>query len=135
AALPPIERAKGVTDCLREPLDPVELGGRLRRQAVPTESAESRRLKGRELNLLTHHTPAGGEPTDLTRMQHALLRLLGENPRRVWSRQQLLSKVWGYDYYGGARTVDVHIRRVRAKLGEERASWITTVRSVGYRFG
>jgi DNA-binding response OmpR family regulator len=53
----------------------------------------------------------------------------------VWSREQLLSKVWGYDYFGGARTVDVHVRRLRSKLGEERASWITTVRSVGYRFG
>jgi DNA-binding response OmpR family regulator len=53
----------------------------------------------------------------------------------VWTREQLLSKVWGYDYYGGARTVDVHVRRLRAKVGEERAEWITTVRSVGYRFG
>jgi DNA-binding response OmpR family regulator len=53
----------------------------------------------------------------------------------VWSRDQILSKVWGYDYFGGSRTVDVHVRRLRAKLGEERSSWITTVRSVGYRFG
>ena len=52
-----------------------------------------------------------------------------------WSREQLLSKVWGYEYYGGARTVDVHVRRLRSKLGEGRASWITTVRSVGYRWG
>ena len=68
-------------------------------------------------------------------VDRSFLRFLVENQGRVWSRQQLLSKVWGYDYYGGARTVDVHIRRVRAKLGEERASCITTVRSVGYRFG
>jgi DNA-binding response OmpR family regulator len=68
-------------------------------------------------------------------MEYELLRFLVENPVRVWSREQLLSKVWGYEYYGGARTVDVHIRRLRSKLGEERASWITTVRSVGYRFG
>jgi DNA-binding response OmpR family regulator len=71
----------------------------------------------------------------MTFMEYELLRFLMENPVRVWSREQLLSKVWGYDYYGGARTVDVHIRRLRAKLGEERSSWITTVRSVGYRFG
>jgi DNA-binding response OmpR family regulator len=53
----------------------------------------------------------------------------------VFSRQQLLSDVWGYDYYGGTRTVDVHVRRLRAKLGEEHAGLIQTVRSVGYRFG
>jgi len=135
ASLPLIERAKGVTDFVLEPLDPVELGVRLRRQAVSTESDEILRFKDLELNPLTYQATIGGEPIDLTYMEYELLRFLVENPRRVWSRQQLLSKVWGYDYYGGARTVDVHIRRVRAKLGEERASWITTVRSVGYRFG
>jgi DNA-binding response OmpR family regulator len=68
-------------------------------------------------------------------MEYELLRFFVENRGRVWTREQLLSKVWGYDYYGGARTVDVHVRRLRAKVGEERAEWITTVRSVGYRFG
>ena len=53
----------------------------------------------------------------------------------MFTREQLLSRVWGYEYYGGARTVDVHVRRLRAKLGEEHASLIQTVRSVGYRFG
>nr|MBO2500295.1 response regulator transcription factor [Acidimicrobiia bacterium] len=135
ASLPLIERAKGVTDFVLEPLDPVELGVRLRRQAASVESEEILRFKDLELNPLTYQATVAGEPIDLTYMEYELLRFLVENPGRVWSRQQLLSKVWGYDYYGGARTVDVHIRRVRAKLGEERASWITTVRSVGYRFG
>ncbi|NNC41206.1 MAG: winged helix-turn-helix domain-containing protein [Acidimicrobiia bacterium] len=72
---------------------------------------------------------------DLTYMEYELLRYFIEHQGRVWSREQLLAKVWGYDYFGGARTVDVHVRRLRAKLGGERASWITTVRSVGYRFG
>ena len=58
------------------------------------------------------------------------MRFFAENPGRVWSRDQILSRVWGYDYFGGSRTVDVHVRRLRAKLGEERSSWITTVRSV-----
>ena len=57
------------------------------------------------------------------------------HPGKVFSREQLLSRVWGYEYYGGARTVDVHVRRLRAKLGEEQANLIQTVRSVGYRFG
>ena len=68
-------------------------------------------------------------------MEYELLRFFVENPARVWSREQILSKVWGYDYFGGSRTVDVHVRRLRAKLGEEHAGLIQTVRSVGYRFG
>ena len=58
-----------------------------------------------------------------------------QNPGKVFTREMLLSRVWGYEYYGGARTVDVHVRRLRAKLGEEHANLIQTVRSVGYRFG
>lgn len=135
SSLPLIERAQGITDFLLEPLDPVELGVRLRRQVTTASVDEILRFKDLELNPLTYQAALDGRPLDLTYMEYELLRFLVENQGRVWSRQQLLSKVWGYDYYGGARTVDVHIRRVRAKLGEERASWIATVRSVGYRFG
>ena len=91
--------------------------------------------KDLELNLATYQATVGGAPSDLTYMEYELLRFFVEHPGRVWSRDQLLAKVWGYDYFGGSRTVDVHVRRLRAKLGEERSSWITTVRSVGYRFG
>ena len=72
---------------------------------------------------------------DLTYMEYELLRFLAGHPAKVFTRETLLSRVWGYEYYGGARTVDVHIRRLRAKLGEEHAHLIQTVRSVGYRFG
>ena len=92
-------------------------------------------FKELSLNLATYQATLGSEPIDLTFMEYELLRFFATHPTRVWSREQLLSRVWGYDYFGGARTVDVHVRRLRAKLGEERASWITTVRSVGYRFG
>ena len=68
-------------------------------------------------------------------MEYELLKFLAAHPGKVFTRETLLSRVWGYDYYGGARTVDVHIRRLRAKLGEEHAGLIHTVRSVGYRFG
>jgi DNA-binding response OmpR family regulator len=68
-------------------------------------------------------------------MEYELLRFLAGHPAKVFTRETLLSRVWGYEYYGGARTVDVHIRRLRAKLGEEHAHLIQTVRSVGYRFG
>jgi two-component system, OmpR family, alkaline phosphatase synthesis response regulator PhoP len=87
------------------------------------------------LNLETYQAAISGRPLDLTYMEYELLKFLATNPGKVFTREILLSRVWGYEYYGGARTVDVHIRRLRAKLGEEHASLIQTVRSVGYRFG
>jgi len=87
------------------------------------------------LNLETYQAVCSGRPLDLTYMEYELLKFLAAHPGKVFTRETLLSRVWGYDYYGGARTVDVHIRRLRAKLGEEHANLISTVRSVGYRFG
>ena len=79
-------------------------------------------LKDLALNTATYQATLAGEPMDLTYMEYELLRFFVEHQGRVWSRQQLLAKVWGYDYFGGASTVDVHVRRLRSKLGEERAS-------------
>ncbi len=87
------------------------------------------------LNLETYQAAISGRPLDLTYMEYELLKFLSSNPGKVFTRETLLSRVWGYDYYGGARTVDVHVRRLRAKLSEEHAPLIQTVRSVGYRFG
>ena len=87
------------------------------------------------LNLETYQAALSGRPLDLTYMEYELLKFLATHPGKVFTREVLLSRVWGYEYYGGARTVDVHIRRLRAKLGEEHANLISTVRSVGYRFG
>ncbi|HEX2185970.1 MAG TPA: response regulator transcription factor [Chloroflexota bacterium] len=87
------------------------------------------------LNLETYQAGIAGKPLDLTYMEYELLKFLATHPGKVFTRETLLSRVWGYEYYGGARTVDVHIRRLRAKLGEEHAHLIQTVRSVGYRFG
>jgi len=75
-----------------------------------------------------------GEPLDLTYTEYELLRHLVASPGRVFTREVLLDQVWGYGYYGGERTVDVHIRRLRAKLGGRHQSSIETVRNVGYRF-
>lgn len=74
-----------------------------------------------------------GQPLDLTYKEFELLKALAMSPNRVFTRELLLSEVWGYDYYGGSRTVDVHIRRLRAKLGPEHESMIVTVRGVGYK--
>ena len=87
------------------------------------------------LNLETYQAAIEAKPLDLTYMEYELLKFLATNPGKVFTREILLSRVWGYEYYGGARTVDVHIRRLRAKLGEEHANLISTVRSVGYKFG
>ena len=86
------------------------------------------------LNLETYQAAIEGRPVDLTFMEYELLRFLATHPGKVFTRETLLSRVWGYEYFGGARTVDVHVRRLRAKLGEEH-HLIQTVRSVGYRFG
>ena len=75
-----------------------------------------------------------GKALDLTYKEFELLKYLAQHPGRVFTRAQLLQEVWGYDYFGGTRTVDVHIRRLRAKLGSEHESLIGTVRNVGYRF-
>jgi DNA-binding response OmpR family regulator len=75
-----------------------------------------------------------GQALDLTFKEFELLKYLAQHPGRVFTRSQLLQEIWGYDYFGGTRTVDVHIRRLRSKLGPEFESIIGTVRNVGYRF-
>nr|WP_227464513.1 response regulator transcription factor [Nocardioides lijunqiniae] len=82
----------------------------------------------------TYTAKIGGRSLDLTFKEFELLKFLAQHPGRVFSRQQLLQEVWGYDYFGGTRTVDVHVRRLRAKLGPENETLIGTVRNVGYRF-
>jgi len=133
--LPLIEKAGHIGDFILAPPTQSELATRLRRLQTRVDSEEVLVYKDLELNPATYQASLDGSPLDLTYMEYELLRFFVERQGRVWTREQLLSKVWGYDYFGGARTVDVHVRRLRAKLGEERASWITTVRSVGYRFG
>ena len=130
-----VDSTSGISDFITTPVDPLELRLRVQRLNKEEQTDDLVVFKDLELNTLNYQATLASKPIDLTFMEYELLRFLVENPIRVWSREQLLSKVWGYDYYGGARTVDVHIRRLRSKLGEERASWITTVRSVGYRFG
>jgi DNA-binding response OmpR family regulator len=82
----------------------------------------------------TYTAKLGGRVLDLTFKEFELLKYLAQHPGRVFTRDQLLQEVWGYDYFGGTRTVDVHVRRLRAKLGPEHETLIGTVRNVGYRF-
>jgi DNA-binding response OmpR family regulator len=120
------------------PFHPVELEARLKhlfRRSRQLARAEVIEYDALAMNLETYQAAIDGRPLDLTFMEYELLKFLASHPGKVFTRETLLSRVWGYDYYGGARTVDVHIRRLRSKLGEEHANLIQTVRSVGYSFG
>ena len=92
------------------------------------------RSGGLSIDDVTYTARLDGRQLDLTYKEFELVKFLAQHRGRVFTRQQLLQEVWGYDYFGGTRTVDVHIRRLRAKLGPEREMLIGTVRNVGYRF-
>lgn len=97
-----------------------------------TGSSDFIRVGSLTLNLATYQIKVEGVPLDLTYLEYALLAFLITHPGRTYSRDALLRRVWGFEYYGGSRTVDVHVRRVRAKLGPDLAQRLETVRGVGY---
>ena len=108
----------------------------LGRVAAARETGRSEEIRSGDLTIdeATYQAKVGGAPLDLTFKEFELLKYLAQHPGRVFTRAQLLQEVWGYDYFGGTRTVDVHVRRLRAKLGPEREALIGTVRNVGYKF-
>lgn len=131
----------GLTDVLLDSAGPAEIEARLRlatsRAAdAAADPAEAGVTRAGDLTIDEHTYSAKlkGSPLDLTFKEFELLKYLTQHPGRVFSRAQLLQEVWGYDYYGGTRTVDVHVRRLRAKLGPEHEGLIGTVRHVGYKF-
>ena len=128
----------GADDYVVKPFSADHLEARLRavlRRAGPDQSGRRVMVGELSLDLDAHEAALAGRPLDLTYMEYELLKFLASHPGKVFNRETLLSRVWGYDYFGGARTVDVHVRRLRSKLGEEHAGLIQTVRSVGYSFG
>lgn len=140
----------GVADVVVSSASPAEVEGRLRLVSERSHSVssvshtthesgsnqENGRIRSGDLVVDTngYTTTLNGEPVNLAYKEFELLKYLVQHPHRVFTRAQLLQEVWGYDYYGGTRTVDVHIRRLRAKLGGEYEHLIGTVRNVGYRF-
>lgn len=104
----------------------------LRRREGGSEDAEIV-LGPLSMNTDTYRVAVDGRPLDLTYKEFELLRFLASRPGVVFTREALLREVWGYDFYGGTRTVDVHVRRLRAKLGPEHEALVETVRGVGYR--
>ena len=130
----------GVDDVLLTDAGPAEVEARLRlalgRRAAAERVADDGTVRAGDL-VIDEHTYScrlRGRTLDLTFKEFELLKYLAQHPGRVFSRAQLLQEVWGYDYYGGTRTVDVHVRRLRAKLGGENEQLIGTVRHVGYKF-
>jgi len=130
----------GVDDVLLEHAGPAEVEARLRlaigRLAGRSGDEALAEIRRGDVTIdeATYTARVKGRVLDLTFKEFELLKFLAQHPGRVFSRAQLLQEVWGYDYYGGTRTVDVHVRRLRAKLGSDHETLIGTVRNVGYRF-
>ncbi len=126
----------GVDDVVLETAGPAEVDARIRLvigRSVEDKSSSKIQASGVIIDEASYSAKVHGRPLDLTFKEFELLRFFATHPSRVFTREQLLSEVWGYDYFGGTRTVDVHVRRLRAKLGDLE-SLIGTVRNVGYRF-
>ena len=134
ATLAVLQRAWGFDDFVVDRAPAAEFDARVR--LLTTSGPASNMLSQGPIVIDedAYTVTAGGSPLNLTYTEFELLKHLVSHPGRVLSREHLLSQVWGYDYYGGTRTVDVHIRRLRAKLAPEHDGHITTVRNVGYRF-
>jgi DNA-binding response OmpR family regulator len=126
----------GTNDVILETAGPAEVDARIRLaigRMAQEQSASKIQASGVVIDEASYSAKVHGRPLDLTFKEFELLRFFATHPSRVFTREQLLSEVWGYDYFGGTRTVDVHVRRLRAKLGDLE-SLIGTVRNVGYRF-
>ena len=129
----------GVDEFILDSCGPAELEARLRLAAAAMDqesgtAPEEIRSGDLSIDEAGYTARVRHRTLDLTFKEFELLRFLAQHPGRVFSRAQLLQEVWGYDYFGGTRTVDVHVRRLRAKLGVEHEALIGTVRNVGYRF-
>jgi len=131
----------GMDDVILTTAGPAELEARLRlaigRVAAAAEGDGESHListSGLVVDDATYTAKLENRTLDLTFKEFELVKFLAQHPGRVFTRQQLLQEVWGYDYFGGTRTVDVHVRRLRAKLGADHETLIGTVRNVGYRF-
>ena len=128
----------GVDDVLLDTAGPAEVEARLRLASSRTAEVPEDDTRIRAVSVViddaAYSAHVNGQPLNLTYKEFELLKYLAQHPGRVFSRAQLLQEIWGYDYFGGTRTVDVHVRRLRAKLGTDYEVLIGTVRNVGYRF-
>ena len=126
-----------VDDFITGPYDAKELTIRINRvlhKSGKNKSSEQIKCDGLTIDLATCEVTVSGKLVELTFKEYELLKLLASNKGRVYTRETLLDKIWGYDYYGGDRTVDVHVRRLRSKIEDASHTYIETVRNIGYRF-
>jgi len=129
--------ALGLDDFVLPPHDPLEVASRLKQLLWRTrgwDDQEVLRVAELIVDLSRYEVSLAGRRIDLTFKEYELLKCLASDPGRVFTRESLLQRVWGYDYFGGTRTVDVHIRRLRSKIEDSKHVFIDTVRNVGYRF-
>ncbi len=136
ARLPALDFSVGASDFILKPVVPAELYARLRQldwDSAAFGSDEIIKMGDLLIDVAGYETRLRGRKLALTHQEFELLRFLAQNRGKVFSRDQLLQKVWGYQYYGGTRTVDIHVRRLRAKLGASMGGLIETVRNVGYK--
>jgi DNA-binding response OmpR family regulator len=136
ARLPAMDFSAGAHDFILKPLVPAELYARLRQldwSSATFGSEEVIKLDDLVVDIAGYEARLRGRKLQLTHQEFELLRFFAQNRGKVFTREQLLQKVWGYQYYGGSRTVDIHVRRLRAKLGGQAGGLIETVRNVGYK--
>jgi DNA-binding response OmpR family regulator len=135
ARLPALDYSIGIDDFLLMPIVPAELYARLRQldwKSATFGSEEVIKIDDLVIDIAGYETRIAGRRVDLTHQEFELLRFLAQHRGRVFTRQALLERAWGYQYAGGTRTVDIHVRRVRSKLGQA-GELIETVRNVGYK--
>lgn len=136
-ALSSLDASIAMDDFLVDPYDSAEIALRIKRALWRKTSLHSEQMIKRGdllIDLGECEVSVAGRPVPLTFKEYELLRFLASNPGRVFSREALLDEIWGHDYYGGDRTVDVHIRRLRSKIEDPTHTFIETVRNMGYKF-
>jgi len=132
-----LDNLSGIGDFIITPFNGAELAARVRallKKVIPTDSDDMIKTGDLVIDINKYEVALNGNKVELTFKEYELLKFLASNKGRAYSRDQLLDKIWGYDYYGGTRTVDVHIRRLRSKIEDRKHAFIETIRNIGYKF-
>ena len=132
-----LDNLSAVGDFIITPFNGAELVARVKallKKVIPTDSDDLIKIDDLVIDVNKYEVLLNGSKVELTFKEYELLKFLASNKGRVYSRDQLLDKIWGYDYYGGTRTVDVHIRRLRSKIEDRKHTFIETIRNIGYKF-
>ncbi|MDP2942801.1 MAG: response regulator transcription factor [Candidatus Omnitrophota bacterium] len=132
-----LDSLPGLGDFIVTPFNGAEFVARVKallKKVIPTDSDDLMKMGDLVIDVNRYEVLLNDSKVELTFKEYELLKFLASNKGRVYSRDQLLDKIWGYDYYGGTRTVDVHIRRLRSKIEDRKHTFIETVRNIGYKF-